>query len=84
MFDFSLAYFENEVAVQDYDTIVKFTDVEFVIAKEFSAESPRIFVAHFRYAKDGTRTFRNRVIYHRSEDFTRFSPRCRRLDLHRK
>ena len=41
MFDFSLTYFEDEVADRDYDTIVsefnnsivKFTDVEFVIAK---------------------------------------------------
>ena len=33
MFDFSMTYFEDEVADRDYDTIVKFTDVEFVIAK---------------------------------------------------
>ena len=75
MFDFLFAYFENEAAARDYDTIVKFTDVEFVIAKKFSTESPLIFVARFRNAKDGMRTFRNRVIYHRLEDFTRFSPR---------
>ena len=62
MFDFSLTYFEDEVADRDYDTIVKFTDVGFVIAKLFSTESPLIFVvfvARFRNAKDGTRTFRN-------------------------
>ena len=40
MFDFSLAYTSlYEVADRDYDTMVKFTVVNFGIAKEFSTES---------------------------------------------